>query len=50
MSKEIFDVCLKIRRLLHTPVRVAHKDGIKLPKIDVPTFDGDMLNWQTFWE
>ena len=24
--------------------------GVKLPKIDVPTFDGNILNWQTFWE
>ena len=24
--------------------------GVKLPKIDVPTFDGNILNWQAFWE
>ena len=24
--------------------------GVKLPKIDVPTFDGNILNWQSFWE
>ncbi len=24
--------------------------GVKLPKIDVPTFDGELLHWQTFWE
>ena len=24
--------------------------GVKLPKIDVPTFDGNILNWQMFWE
>ena len=23
---------------------------VKLPKIDVPTFDGELLHWQTFWE
>ena len=50
ISKAVFDVCLKIRRLLHTAVVAAHRDGIKLPKIDVPTFDGDMMNWRTFWE
>ena len=22
----------------------------KLPKLDVPTFDGDVLHWQQFWE
>ena len=24
--------------------------GVKLPKWDVPTFDGDILNWNQFWE
>ena len=23
---------------------------IKLPKLDLPTFDGDILHWQDFWE
>ena len=23
---------------------------MKLPKLDVPTFNGDILNWRTFWE
>ena len=23
---------------------------VKLPKIDVQTFDGELLHWQTFWE
>ena len=26
------------------------KDGIKLPKIKVPTFDGNVMNWRSFWE
>ena len=24
--------------------------GVKLPKIDVPKFDGNIVNWRTFWE
>ena len=24
--------------------------GVKLPKLDVPTFDGNILNWKSFWE
>ena len=24
--------------------------GIQLPKIEVPTFDGNILNWRIFWE
>lgn len=26
------------------------RNGVKLPKLDVPTFDGDILNWRQFWE
>ena len=50
MCKAIFDICLMIHRLLHTPVPDAHREGIKLPKIDVQAFDGDIMNWRTFWE
>ncbi len=24
--------------------------GIRLPKLDVPVFDGNILNWRRFWE
>ena len=24
--------------------------GVRLPNIDVPKFDCEMLHWQTFWE
>ena len=24
--------------------------GVRLPKLDVPTFDGDVLHWTQFWE
>ena len=24
--------------------------GAKLPKLEVPTFNGDILNWKGFWE
>ena len=24
--------------------------GVKLPKLDIPTFDGNVLHWKTFWE
>ena len=26
------------------------KSQIKLPKLDLPTFDGDILHWQEFWD
>ena len=24
--------------------------GVKLPKVSAPTFDGNVLNWKSFWE
>ena len=24
--------------------------GVNLPRIDTPTFDGNILNWRLFWE
>ena len=26
------------------------REGIKLPKLDVRSFDGNILHWQTFWD
>ena len=52
----IFDACLRIRRLLSTPTpvtfpTVTHEGGrTKLPQIAVPTFDGRITEWRTFWE
>ena len=29
---------------------VTGMSGVQLPKIEVPTFDGNLLNWRMFWE
>ena len=29
---------------------VVDPKGVKLPKLEVPTFDGNIVNWRTFWE
>ena len=59
LDKQIFDCGLQIKRLMYSPATPAgmppesisaDSKGVKLPKLDVPTFDGDLLNWQTFWE
>ena len=50
ISKAIFDTCLQMHRSLQMPAPVVPKEGIKLPKIDVPTFNGDIMNWRNFWE
>ena len=42
-EKGIFDCSLEIKKLLHshpTPSSMPDLNGVKLPKLDVPTFDG----------
>ena len=55
----LFDCSLKVKELLaqsttptsssstHTP---SESTGLKLPKLDVPTFNGNVLQWRNFWE
>jgi len=57
LGRRISDCFLRIKKLLYstaehrTPVTpTAEGKGMKLPKLDVPTFSGDLLNWRTFWE
>ena len=52
------DCSLKIKKLLHSKASaaMAHSpatpgaSGVKLPKLEVLTFDGNMVNWRSFWE
>ena len=58
ISNGTFNICLKIRRLLSSSIPVASipvaepagESMIRLPKIDVPKFNGNITNWPTFWE
>ena len=57
LEGEIFDFSLQIKKVLHTSTRTAnsltahsHSQGVKLPKLDMPTFDGNILQWRTYWE
>ena len=54
VEKAIFDCSLNIKKKLHSPTSTSSPSsdttGVKLPKLDVPTFDGDILGWKTFWE
>ena len=58
LDKGMFDAALVIKRLLYSSkdadstsadsASTSHR--VRLPKLDVPTFDGDILKWVTFWE
>ena len=54
LEKLVFDTSLNIRKILGAPsdreAPPTESKGVKLPKLDVPKFDGDILNWKTFWE
>ncbi len=56
LDELIFTSSLKIcKTLQYTNMTVSRSsDGIttslKLPKLDVPIFNGNLLNWRSFWE
>ena len=55
IEKASLDLNLQIKRMVRytsadTPRKPTTSLGIKLPKIDVPTFKGDIMEWQGFWE
>ena len=56
IEKSLFDCTLKIRKQLHdrapttSALSVPNAKGIKLPQLDFPTFDGNILSLNTFWE
>jgi len=53
VEQSVFDHSLEVKRHLlshDSNFSSPGSKGVKLPKIDVPTFDGNLLNWNTFWE
>lgn len=56
-EKELFSLSATIKKLLYgasfsteSTTPTTESRGIRLPKIEVATFNGELLNWQTFWE
>ena len=50
-----FSCAHSVRKLLgsltsRSSAPAADGKGVKLPKFEVPTFDGDILKWKQFWE
>jgi len=57
LNKALFNYSVRLKKLfeMHTPSRVAvptdgDARGVKLPKLEVPTFNGNILHWRSFWE
>ena len=51
LEEGILVLDLKIRKLLQ-PVITDSKDSnnVRLPKLEIPSFSGDLLDWRSFWE
>ena len=57
LESQVFDCSVNIKKLLYSdssppeaPSAPVEGKGVKLPKLDVPTFDGNILHWQSFWD
>ena len=57
LEKQLFHCNLQVKKLLYPsslpaepPSESSGSKGVRLPKLDVPSFDGHILNWQSFWE
>ena len=58
MEDELGRMTLKLIKLTHDRERRDHRTmdeasaspGVRLPKISIPTFDGKILSWKSFWE
>ena len=55
VEKALFEYSQKVCKLLHSQSPYSAPSdsdmkGVKLPKLEVQTFDGKILEWATFWE
>ena len=53
-EKAAFDCILRIKKRLRvlnaTTTKLSESPATKLPKLELPTFHGDILRWKNFWE
>lgn len=51
LERNLSSVSLKLKGSLVLPTATAPSvTGIKLPKLEVPAFDGSMIHWKQFWD
>ena len=54
IKRALFELDFETGRRLHLledTTRTSHfEPTVELPRISIPTFDGDVLNWAVFWE
>ena len=50
LDTKIFEDSLQLKRMIQDSIASTDSRGVKLPKLDVPVFNGNILHWSTFWE
>ena len=53
IRNSLSDSSLKLKRMQFnkaSSMTSTSVSGVKLPKLEVPTFDGNIMNWEAFWE
>ena len=56
LKRQLSATYRKVKSLFIVPPGVAHtshatdSSGLNLPKLDTPTFDGNIINWKQFWD
>ena len=53
IMESLSDLSLRLKRLQFnqaSSMNSASILGVKLSKLEVPTFDRDIMNWEAFWE
>ena len=55
LEVELSDIASKAKGLLAAaPSKTSHpapdSSGVKLPKLDLPVFDGNIIHWKQFWD
>ena len=53
LEVKLSDVSQKLKRPLNvTPIPTIPSEGtgVKLPRLEVPTFDGNLIHWKQFWD
>ena len=57
LEVELSETASKVKGLLvatpsetSPPHTASDSSGLKLPKLDVPTFDGNIIHWKQFWD
>ena len=56
LEKSLFDISQRVKQLLITPgpestsasTSTSDGAGVRLPKLNVPTFDGNIIHWKQF--